>query len=362
MANKWMIYGANGYTGKLIAELAEKTGMSPVLAGRNAQALQQLAVKLDLEYRLFALESVEEITRELSGIKVVLNCAGPFCITSEKMIEACRRAGTHYIDITGETAVFASAYAGHAKNEKAGIVVCPGAGFDVVPTDCLASVLKEAMPSAVSLSLGFQTEMTPSRGTLLTMLKDLGKGTLVQHEGQLKRVPFGRLQRAVNFGQGPVNAVSIPWGDVVTAFYTTGIPNISVYVPMTQGRAKMIAWLDKQNALLTKIGLKKLLENYIKRRVSGPTLQARDKNPAYVWGEARDAQGNIVVGRLETPNPYSLTLCAALMAARFLLKYEGKGGYFTPSQLMGNKCVEELPGVKPVKLKKIETLAVSKKA
>ncbi|QCE33137.1 hypothetical protein FAI41_05735 [Acetobacteraceae bacterium] len=355
MRNKWMIYGANGYTGKLIAELSEKIGLSPVLAGRNVKALKTLAIKLDLEYRVFSLDQPQEIIHALQDIKVVLNCAGPFVITCAEMVAACRQTKTHYLDITGEAGVFEQAYAGHQENETAGIVVCPGAGFDVVPTDCLASVLKSAMPNATMLSLGFQTEMKPSRGTFLTMLQDLGKGTMVRHDGKIVRVPFGKIQRMVNFSQNPINAVSIPWGDVQTSYYTTGIPNITVYVPMAPGRVKFMAWLEKKNGFLTKTGIKRFIANYVKRNMSGPTLEQRGKNPAYIWGEVRDAEGNSVIGRFKTPNPYTLTLCSALMTVRFLLKYEGKGGYFTPSQLMGEKCVEALPGVTQMTLKRIET-------
>ncbi|QCE34869.1 hypothetical protein FAI40_05620 [Acetobacteraceae bacterium] len=358
MSDKWMIYGANGYTGRLIAELAEKIGMTPVLAGRNKEALAKLATKLDFEYRIFTLDNPSEILNSLQDIDVILNCAGPFHITCAEIVEVCRQTKTHYVDITGEGAVFEIAKAGHEMNVAAGIVVCPGVGFDVVPTDCLAASLKERMPNAVSLSLGFQTEMKPSRGTLLTMLDDLGKGTLVRRDGHLQRVPFGKIQRAVNFGKDPTNAVSIPWGDVVTAYYTTSIPNITVFVPMPPGRIKFMAWLERRNNLLRRTGIKRLILNYVKRRVNGPTLEERGKNPAHVWGEAKDAQGNILIGRLETLNPYTLTLCSALMAVRFLLKYNGKGGYFTPAQLMGSQCVEELPGVKPMVFKKIETLGV----
>src|SRR5689334_10790459 len=124
----WMIYGANGYTGELIAREAKARGLSPVLAGRSADKIARLAGELGFESRVFGTTNVDEIVAGLGGIELVLHCAGPFSATSAPMVEACLRAKAHYLDITGEIAVFESALARGAEAEKVGIVICPGVG------------------------------------------------------------------------------------------------------------------------------------------------------------------------------------------------------------------------------------------
>lgn len=165
MASHWMIYGANGYTGRLVAEQAQREGLTPLLGGRNPAALHALGSQLGLECRVFDLGDPQACREALDQVKVVAHCAGPFSATSTPMIAACRAAGTHYVDITGEIAVFEQAHAGDAEAREAGIVVCPGVGFDVIPTDCLAACLKEALPDAQRLALGFDTGSGLSTGT-----------------------------------------------------------------------------------------------------------------------------------------------------------------------------------------------------
>ena len=102
----WLIYGANGYTGELIAREAKKRGLNPILAGRNAAKVAALAQELGLEHRAFDLGSPIEIGSHLGGVALVLHCAGPFSATSAPMIAACIQAKAHYLDITCEISVF----------------------------------------------------------------------------------------------------------------------------------------------------------------------------------------------------------------------------------------------------------------
>ena len=150
MANhaNWMIYGANGYTGHLIAVEAKRRGLKPVLAGRSADPIHRLMAELGLPAQIFDLSDIVSSTAALSEIAVVVNCAGPFTATSGPMIEACLKSRTHYLDITGEIEVFVAAQRRQEDAKSAGVVICPGVGFDVIPTDCIAAVLKEALPDA----------------------------------------------------------------------------------------------------------------------------------------------------------------------------------------------------------------------
>jgi short subunit dehydrogenase-like uncharacterized protein len=168
--DQWMIYGANGYTGHLIAVEAKRRGLKPVLAGRSADPIQTLAAELGLRVKIFDLNDVAALSAALSDIAIVANCAGPFTATSGPMIDACLKSRIHYLDITGEIEVFLAAQRRDADAKSAGVVVCPGVGFDVIPTDCIVAVLKEALPDATHLTLAFDAGGSVSPGTARTMV------------------------------------------------------------------------------------------------------------------------------------------------------------------------------------------------
>lgn len=339
---KWMIYGANGYTGELIAREAVSRGMSPVLGGRNANKIRPLAEELSLEFQAFPLD--EHAAAQLEDIDLVLHCAGPFQLTSEPMIHACLSANTYYLDITGEVSVFEHTHSMHAKAAEKGIILCSGVGFDVVPTDCIALKLKEEMPDAVELSLGFDSDSGISPGTFKTMIQGLGSGSMHRKDGVLENVPIGSQHRTIDFGRGARPAMGIPWGDVSTAFYTTGIPNISTWIPMAKPQLYGARLMGTARPLLATDWVKKKLEKQVEKRVQGPDSKFRANSPAYIWGEARNQQGVVKVARIQTANVYDLTVYGSLELVRRLLKEKIEGGYYTPAGLFGSSLVESVPG------------------
>ena len=222
MANhaKWMIYGANGYTGHLIAVEAKRRGLKPVLAGRSADPIHRLAAELGLPAQIFDLSDIVSSTAALSEIAVVANCAGPFTATSGPMIEACLKSRTHYLDITGEIEVFFAAQRRQEDAKSAGVLICPGVGFDVIPTDCIAAVLKEALPDATHLVLAFDAGGPMSPGTARTMAESLRlgqRGGRVRRNGMIEEVPLAHSWRRVDFEGGAATAIAIAWGDIATA-------------------------------------------------------------------------------------------------------------------------------------------------
>src|SRR6478672_3396790 len=240
MSNTFLIYGANGYTGELITRFAAERGMTPILAGRNAIAVEELAKKHHLDYRVFSLDETERLDAALQEVDVVLHCAGPFSITSRPMVEACLRNRKHYTDITGEIAVFEAAAKLDEKAKDAGVMLMPGVGFDVVPSDCLAKHLKNRLPSATHLTLGFYGLGKISHGTQATMMLNAGNGGAVRRGGKIERVPAAWKTREIDFGKFKKTGVTIPWGDVATAFYSTGIPNIEVYTVVPDSNLKLL--------------------------------------------------------------------------------------------------------------------------
>lgn len=346
-----MIYGANGYTGELIAREAVAKGYRPLLAGRNAKKLQPLADELGLPAMAIALDDAETLERSLRDIDVVIHCAGPFSATAEPMIRACIAAGTHYQDITGEMQVYQNAHSMHAEAKAAGVVLCPGTGFDVIPTDCLAAALHEAIPTATHLTLGFDSDSGLSPGTAKTSIESLGVGGAVRRNGKIEITRHGELTRTIDFGRGEKFAVAIPWGDVATAYYSTEIPNIEVYIPMSPRRAKKMQRMNKFRWLLGKQWMQNWLKGKVDKSVRGPSEEQRSEQQTWVWGEVRnDRRGERKIGRVVTANGYDVTVHGSLAVMEFLLNYEGEGGYFTPSKLCGRELVEKLPGSSPIKI------------
>src|SRR5580765_343962 len=201
MSNNLLIYGANGYTGELITRFAVERGLKPILAGRNAIKVEELAKKHHLEYRVFSLDETDRLDAALQEVDMVLHCAGPFSITSRPMVEACLRNKKHYTDITGEISVFEGAAAMGKKAEDAGIMLMPGVGFDVVPSDCLALHLKDRLPSATHLSLAFYGKGRMSHGTQATMTMNVGKGGAIRKNGEIIGVKAAWKTRDIDFGE-----------------------------------------------------------------------------------------------------------------------------------------------------------------
>lgn len=344
MTTSWIIYGANGYTGELIAREAVKQGLTPTLAGRSLEKVQPLAQELGLNATSFTLDSSAAITKAIQGHSLVLNCAGPFSATAEPMMQACIKAGAHYLDITGEIAVFELAQQLSEQAKAANIVLCPGVGFDVIPTDCVAAALKEALPDATHLALGFDSRSGFSPGTAKTSVEGLAQGGKVRINGKIQTVPLAYKVREIDFGDGEKSAMTIPWGDVSTAYHSTGIPNVEVYLP---GSPRFIRSAKRANLIrpVLKIGfIQNLIKNRIAKTVKGPDEAQRAKMPTYVWGEATNAKGETKTARIKTANGYSLTIVGALTVAQHLLQHAPEtGGAYTPSLLMGKTLVEQLP-------------------
>jgi short subunit dehydrogenase-like uncharacterized protein len=340
-----MIYGANGYTGRLIAAEAARRGMKPVLAGRDRDALDALAEPLKLSRRVFGLDDPAGIVRNLDGIDILLNCAGPFSRTCEPLLEACLARKMHYLDITGEIDVFALCHRAHERASRAGIVVFPGTGFDVVPTDCLAALLKQRLPDADHLVLAFEAGGGPSPGTAKTSVEGMGKGGRARIDGEVTMVPLAWKSREfVRDDGGRRTAMTIPWGDVYTAYVSTGIPNIETYMALPPKTIARMRWMRHLRPLLALAPVQKYMQTRA-GQTPGPNSDRRERNGCTVWGEVRNAAGKEAKLALKTPNGYDLTVSASLGIVEHLLLAQPAGGYYTPSLLMGADYVLGLPGV-----------------
>ena len=346
-SNTFLLYGANGYTGELIARFASKYNLQPILAGRRKEAIEPLAAKLQLPYRVFEMHDSAALVAALREVKAVLHAAGPFNHTAKQMIFACLLTGTHYLDINGDISVFEMIKQYDEAAKKTGIMLLPGIGFDVVPTDCIALQLKNLLPDATHLQLAFATlGGSISHGTATTMVDKIGEGGSVRMAGKIIPSPLGQKGMWVDFGIKKLFVMSIPWGDISTAYFTTGIPNIETFTSISP---KVYNYLKLQS-LFNWLLRTNLVRNYIKKKINqrpaGPDDDQRSNAISLVWGQATNPAGKKITVRLNGPEGYTLTAHSSLIIVQKILNGNFVPGYQTPANAYGENLVLEIPGVK----------------
>lgn len=340
----FLLHGATGFVGGAIARAAA-SALRPILGGRDRETLGRLASELGLESRAFGLDDGAAVDRALNGVTVVLNCAGPFIHTFKPLAQACLRAGAHYLDITGEIPVYEGLAAMDSEAEARRVMLLPGVGFDVVPTDCLALHLKQRLPSATHLTLAFRTQgpggLPP--GTQRTMIELIPYGNRVRRGGHLVVPERGVKTREIDFGQGPITATRLTWGDVFMAFHTTAIPNIEDFVVVPESTRQQLAKVEYLRPLFRLEFMRNLLKRGVK---PGPDAARRAKTTTHVWGEVIDGQGRRATSRLHGPEAGVVwTTLAALAAVRKTLAGTIAPGFETPARVFGADFVLECDGV-----------------
>ncbi len=345
MRDKFLLYGATGFVGEATARIAIQSGLIPILGGRNRTRLKNLATELGVDYSVFELEDSKSIIKALKDVPVLLNCAGPFVNTFKPVVAACLSTGTHYLDITGEIPVYQAIADLDEEAKTKGVMLLPGIGFDVVPTDCLAAHLKQRLPSATNLTLAFQS-VGPAGlppGTQRTMIELIPFGNRIRKNGLMEKPKRAIKTREIDFGKGAKTATRITWGDVFTAYYSTGIPNIEDYLVLPLSVHKKMSMLNTWRPLFRL----PFVRNYLKRKVKpGPTAEARTQTHTHVWGEASDDQNRKVVSRLHGPEAGVIwTARAALAGVRKILEGNFTPGYQTPATAFGADFVLECAGV-----------------
>jgi saccharopine dehydrogenase (NAD+, L-lysine-forming) len=132
-----LIYGATGYTGKLIAKVAAGLGARPILAGRDLEKVEAIAKPLQLAFRAFDLGDPIRIDAGIKDVSVVLCIAGPFSATSKPMADACLRNHVHYLDITGKITSSRLSPRGAPKRRRKALRCCQASAS----TSCRATAL-----------------------------------------------------------------------------------------------------------------------------------------------------------------------------------------------------------------------------
>jgi short subunit dehydrogenase-like uncharacterized protein len=344
----FLIYGSYGYTGQLIVDLAVQKGLHPVLTGRDETQIRAQAAKYNLEYRFFSLDETSKLDSALREVDAVLHCAGPFVHTYRQMAEACLRTKRHYVDISGEILGFEALAALDAQAKAAKIMLLPGGGFDVVPSDCLSAHLKKRLPSAAHLRLFIRgVGMGASRGTAKSGVENMQRGGMIRRAGKLTPVPPGWNVREQDFGRGPIQVVSIGWGDVSTAYYSTGIPNIETYFAFPKSYINALKLVSVIGPLLYNRPAKNFLKFLINTFTPpGPAEEKRKKGFTILMGEVTDPDGNRAVSKLTTPEAYNCTALTTVEMMQRILNGDCKPGFQTPSLAYGEDFILQFDGVK----------------
>jgi short subunit dehydrogenase-like uncharacterized protein len=347
MSNKILIYGANGYTGQLIVEEALRQNLSFDIGGRNEESLKKMATQHKIDYKVFGLSDINVIVEHIQTYKAVIHSAGPFIHTAKNMMKACLQTKVHYMDITGEIPVFELGASMDQKAKDAGIVIMPGCGFDVVPTDCMAAYLKSELPSATHLQLGFASYGgRVSHGTALTMVENLGRSGAVRKDGKIVPVPTAYKGQIIPFRADKGRfAMTIPWGDVSTSYYSTAIPNIETYMSVSEKSYKRTQFLNTYfRWLMKKEFVKNILRKRIKKMPAGPNEQERQESYMMVWGKVWDANGKMAEARVKTPEGYKLTAMCAVAICQKVIGQDKMTGFFTPSLAFGHNLLNDVTG------------------
>jgi short subunit dehydrogenase-like uncharacterized protein len=343
----FLIYGSYGYTGQLIVERALQEGLRPILAGRNEKKLRAQAEQMDLDCRAFALHNTAKLDSALLEVDAVLHCAGPFVHTFRQMAEACLRTKRHYVDISGEILGFEALARMDAQAKQAGIMLLPGAGFDVVPSDCLAAHLKQRLPSARQFRLFLRgVGAGVSKGTAKSAVENMHRQGMIRRDGELVQVPPAWNVRERDFGRGYTKVVSVGWGDVSTAYYSTGIPNIETYFAFPESVINLLRTMRLIGPLMYNRLARGLLKSSIDVFLKGPKEERRKKASAIFVGEVIAQKGERAVSKLITPEGYTCTALTTVEIMKRILRNELKIGFQTPSLAYGSNFIMQFEGVR----------------
>jgi short subunit dehydrogenase-like uncharacterized protein len=347
MAIRWMIYGATGYTGQLVAEEAIKRGHDPILAGRNREALAPIAKRLGLKYMVFDLNDVKTVAEAIGDLDVVYHAAGPFSKTSEPMVKACLATGTHYLDITGEYTVMESVFALHEAALANKIALICGVGFDIVPSDCLATYVAQKISAPHTIEIAIHPQGTISTGTLKSVMEMAPDGGHVRRNGELVSLPIGAGGKRIRFSYGEGYAIPVPFADIAAAYRSTRAPNITAYLRVPPGLATAARITGPLTQLaLRSPAIKNTAFSFLERYFPGPTTDERENNNCYLWARAINREGTATADAwLETREAYSYTAEIGVRAVERVVEWHPVGA-LTPAQAFGPDFALDVPGTK----------------
>jgi len=346
---RWVLYGAYGFTGRLILDYAIALGLRPVVAGRSPEKLAETARAHGLEHVAASVDDADALTRMLGGARLVLNAAGPFGATAVPLMHACLKTGTRYVDIGGDVSVLEKQLELAEAFERARIAAVLAVGFDVVPTDYAAKWVAfddgKLVDGAEEIRLGLSLPLSMSRGSARAFVDEVHQGTLITRDGALRRVRPLAHTSMFDYGSGPSVSLANTWGDLLTAPLTTGIQNVSVYFEATSA-VRQAARLSELIAGPARWAWARALLKWLVRfQTEGPDEQLRTSQHTTVVAHLLSRGEVIRTIRLRTGDPYEFTGASAAKAVQRLLAAHDVVGLRTPASVLGDDFLAGLPGV-----------------
>jgi short subunit dehydrogenase-like uncharacterized protein len=344
-----LVYGATGYTARLVIEALLRADIRPVLSARKLAPLKTLAEKLGLPYVAAQLDEPGSLSAALQGMRVVLNVAGPFVQTAAAVARACLVAGAHYLDISGEVDALSSLSKLHTVARERGVMLMPGVGFDIVPSDCLCAYTASKVPSVRRLRVAVSGLELASPGSLKTLVYELGRRTRVRRGGELVDIMPGELRRQFDFGAGPKPCVAVSWGDLITAPVTTGATDVETYFELTWALAATLQ-ANRQFGWFYRLPwVQQALRGSLSIGGGGPTAEQMATRRAAIVVEA-EGPGGRASNRLVTPEAYTLTAATAAAIAVRVLSGDVEVGFQTPGRIFGPDFILRFAGVTRVEV------------
>lgn len=341
-----LVYGSYGYTGSLIVERAVEMGLNLMLAGRDEKLLRAQAEKYDLPFRAFSLDDTAALDSALQESDAVLHCAGPFSLTYRQMAEACLRNKKHYVDISGEIEGFEALAKMDDAAKQAGIMLLPGAGFDVVPSDCLIAYTANKLPGATNINLYIKSiGGGVSRGTARSGIENSHRQGRVRRDGNIVSVQNAWDEKLIDFGRGPTRVISVGWGDVSTAYHSTGIPNVTAYMGFPPAAVNVMRLTRYIGAVI----YTRTARNFLKWLIgvlipAGPSKIKNENGFSLMIAEVSN-DSHTVRAKLRTPEGYKLTALTSVEIMKRILANDFKPGFQTPSKLYGADFILQFDGV-----------------
>jgi short subunit dehydrogenase-like uncharacterized protein len=336
-----LIYGATGHTGQLLAARAREIGLRVVLAARERSRLEAVAGTSGEKLIVVDLQDPDRLDDAVKQAKVVINAAGPFGDTVEPILRSCLRAGTHYLDVSGELHGFMTAASFDHEARRRGIMVMPGAGFGIIATDSLARMAADRSPDALYLRVGLTLPESFSRGSMRTIVSMVRDRVLIRRSGKLTTVPVGRLLHSFDYGEGERTSAAINWPDPLTASLWTGIRNIEAYA-----EANSVTRLLYSTGAALAPSPWDLLEPMAKAitDIVGERARSPADSGQAVVAETEDPWRRRRRLRLRTVGAYAFTQVAAIEIARRIVEDRFEPGFRTPSQVFGSDLIWSVDG------------------
>jgi len=320
--NKLLIYGATGYTGRLISQRAKDLNLDFVIAGRSSNDLASLAAALGVEFYTFPVENQDAWKNALEDVNCLINAAGPFKETAVHTIEACIENGVHYLDISAELDSYQLAESLDLAAKEAGVMLISGAGM-FVSYDALALHTALRVESPQKLSVAFRHFGGFSRGSVKSSKNIIDIGMLFREAGEVKSWKDPQ-PKSFDFGNGEEECLPTPLGGIILSFKSTGIPNIDEYFQLKLPAAGMPA-LD------------------IDSLPDGPTEEERAEGRTKLSAEVTGADGRVVRSIVDAPSGYTLTPLSVVAVACRVLNGKFKSGYQSPASAFGESIINDIP-------------------